>query len=579
MTPRLPSYIVVALATSAITARAAAAQTAAVPMVPPAASEARAAHVLNRLTFGPRPGDVERVVRMGIDRWIDEQLRPESIDDSAGAAALAGCPYWTTPIETALATPPIVSQTAPAMAGAEQRIMLVRSVRVVLTRGVSVTRRDTSSRRAIRNPGPVTNNQLVACRLARVEASDQQLLEVMTDFWQNHFSIYGATLPSRESLLEWDRFIIRPNALGRFRDLLGAVARSPAMLAYLDNAVSSADPDHRTLAEYANPSVFDTATLARQRAGKGLNENYGRELLELHTLGVAGGYTQTDVIEVARAFTGWTHSLIDFRNPRRVILAPNGKVAAFRFDSTAHDADAKVVLGTMLPAGRGLEDGEQVLDILAGHPSTARFIARKLAVRFVSETPPDALVDRAAATFLRTDGDIRAVLRTIVTSPEFFSRDVYGTKVKSPLELVLSMRRALAAPTDTAGEMIDLLIDLDQPPFGRLAPDGWPETGSPWLNFGSMLTRLELATRVANGKVRSIPVEAWPGWKTLVAQPFAAQVDGVIRTVLNGQASPATRAAMFGARPKADSETAEARQIALRELLALALGSPEFQGR
>jgi uncharacterized protein (DUF1800 family) len=596
MTPGLPSLIVVALAASTAVARATTAQTAPVP-VPSAESQARAAHVLNRLTFGPRPGDVERVAGMGIDRWIENQLNPESFADTGASSALAGCPFWTNPIETALTVQPEpprpAAPTAPATTttgaaaasgtapGAAANMLMHVQLRapIFLTRGVTVTRRDTS-RRVVRSSSTVSNNRLVACRLARVEASDQQLLEVMTNFWENHFSISGATLPSRESFLEWDRVVIRPNALGRFRDLLGAVARSPAMLAYLDNAVSGADPAHRTLAEYVDSNAARNPALLEQRARRGLNENYGRELLELHTLGVNGGYTQQDVIEVARAFTGWTHSLIDPRNTARLFGVRAGTFAAFRFDSTTHDADAKVVLGNALAAGRGLEDGEQVLDILARHPSTARFIARKLAVRFVSDTPPDALVERAAETFLRTDGDIRAVVRTIVTSPEFFSPDVRGVKIKSPLELVLSMRRALAAPIDTAGETIDLLIALDQPPLGRLAPDGWPETGAAWMYFGGWLARLELANSVADGKVPSIPVDGWPEWKTMVDQPFAAQVHGVVRTILHGEASPGTRGALLGARPTTGApDTAESRELSLRALVAMALASPEFQRR
>ena len=221
-----------------------------------------------------------------------------------------------------------------------------------------------------------------------------------------------------------------------------------------------------------------------------------------------------------------------------------------------------------------------MLDILARHPSTARFIARKLAVRFVSDSPPAALIDRAAETFKRTDGDIREVVRTIVTSPEFDSPAVYGAKVKSPLELVLSIRRVLGAPVDTAAEVIDFLVALGQPPFGRLTPDGWPETGSAWATAGAMRERVNLAVRIANGEFPSIPVTAWPEWPTLSTQPFDAQLDGVIRSILSGRVSAATRSAMASARPGLnDADTPDARQLRLRELIALALGSPEFQRR
>jgi uncharacterized protein (DUF1800 family) len=396
------------------------------------------------------------------------------------------------------------------------------------------------------------NAQLLAGRLTRAETSDQQLLEVMTDFWENHFSIYSERLPSRASVIEWDRAVIRPYALGRFRDLLGAVAHSPAMLAYLDNALSTV---------------------------RGLNENYGRELLELHTLGVDGGYSQRDVVDVARAFTGWSHTWMG-PNGRTFPPAPPAPAPAFVFYRGAHDTAAKVVLGHELPAMRGVEDGEQVLDILARHPSTARFVARKLATRFVSDAPSDSLVQRAAAAFTRSDGDIREVMRAIVTSPEFFSPASFRAKIKSPIELVLSMRRALDAPVDSAAELIDLLIGFDQVPFSHLAPDGWPETGAEWLNAGAMRSRFDLAVRVANDDLPSIRLESWPAWQSLSAATFDRQVDGVQRELLHGYLSPETRAALESVRSTARVPvSAEARQRTLRELVAIALASPEFQRR
>jgi hypothetical protein len=233
-----------------------------------------------------------------------------------------------------------------------------------------------------------------------------------------------------------------------------------------------------------------------------------------------------------------------------------------------------------LQAGRGIEDGEQVLDIIARHPSTARFIARKLAVRFVSDSPPESLVERAAQEFLRTDGDIRAVMRTIVTSPEFGTPEVYGAKIKTPLELVLSTRRALNAPIDTAAENVDLLIKLGQTPFGYLTPDGWPETGADWMNAGALMKRMNFATSVSKDELPSIPLAAWPQWSTLATRPFAQQVDGVINALLNGRATPALREALLASRPdESGVDSAEARTLALRRLIALALGSPEFQRR
>ena len=524
------------------------------PAVPPAMSSrdlelARAAHVLNRLAFGPRPGEARRVAAMGIDRWIDQQLRPETIVDEGATVALKGCDIWTAPVEKAVETlsgPTRMSGTAVSSTGQTVQMMNF----TVMGPFLDIVSRDSAYKASVFSLGYLDTAQLLACRLARVEGSDRQLLEVMTDFWENHFSIQGNRLPTRGSIIEWDRAVIQPHALGRFRTLLGAVAHSPSMLAFLDNAVNTAtDP----------------------------NENYGRELLELHTLGVDGGYTQADVMNVTRAFTGWTHDRVGLS--ARDAMFSLSRVR-FVFDSASHDLGAKVVLGHQLPADRGMEDGEDVLTLLARHPSTARFIARKLVVRFVSDAPPEKLVERAAATFLRTDGDIREVVRTIVTSPEFFSPAAYGAKFKSPHELVLSTRRALGAPIDTAAAGIDFLVALEQRPFSKLAPDGWPETAAPWMTIGAMLTRFDIAARIAYSDVPSIPITSWPAWKTLVNRPFEAQVEGVIRELFSNHVSDATRAAFLGLRPVAETpDTPMARERALRELLALALSSPEFQRR
>jgi uncharacterized protein (DUF1800 family) len=355
---------------------------------------------------------------------------------------------------------------------------------------------------------------LQAAKVARAVASERQLQEVMVDFWQNHFSVFAGKGRTRLYLTQYDRDVVRPRALGKFRDLLGAVARSPAMLFYLDNWQSAADSGHTTL-----------APPPRARRPRGLNENYARELLELHTLGVDGGYTQQDVIEVARALTGWS---IDQRE------------GAFVFRPAMHDADEKLVLGHRLPGGRGIEDGEQVLDIIARHPATARHIARKLTVRFVSDSPPPELVARAAETYRRTDGDIRAVVRTIVTSPEFFSRAAYRTKVKSPFELVTSALRALNAEIDTTPRTAQIVARLGQPIFGRQTPDGWPESGGEWMNAGAILNRINFGLAVAAGRVPGATLNRWPHSASLAGAGREAQVAGVVRAVLGGEASPET---------------------------------------
>jgi hypothetical protein len=261
---------------------------------------------------------------------------------------------------------------------------------------------------------------------------------------------------------------------------------------------------------------------------QGLNENYGRELLELHTLGVDGGYTQQDVINVARAFTGWT-------------INPPPQGGGFIFREQMHDADDKIVLGHNLRGGRGMEDAEDVLTIVSRHPATAKFIATKLARRFVSDNPPQALVDRAAATFLKTDGDIRETVRTIITSPEFFAQAAFRSKVKSPFEVVASAMRAMNAQPDSTPRTALSVAYLGQPIYGHQAPNGWPETGESWMNTGAILNRINFGMAVAAGRLPGVSISAVPLLDTLRSASRAKQVDAVVATVLSGIASPDTR--------------------------------------
>src|SRR5688572_17861412 len=434
---------------------------------------------------------------MGVDRWIASQLRPDRIDDAATDQFLAR--YETlgkTSAELYREFPP-----AAVLRNVARRDSLERQGQMTAMDTVALLQQARRSNQFVA--------ELTSSRVARAVMSERQLQEVMVDFWENHFSVFAGKGQTRWYLTSYDRDVIRPRALGNFRELLGAVAKSPAMLFYLDNVQSVADSGRETLrspqraanrrggarpaignrpragrpgirlgdrgANAASDSVrgartaATVAAAAAQRRGRGLNENYARELMELHTLGVDGGYTQRDVVEVARALTGW-----GIRPPRQLIMAsPDARVrraaerlpdtedaGTFVFRPDVHDAEAKVVLGHQLKAGRGIEDGEQVLDILARHPSTAKFIARKLAVRFVSDEPPQTLVDRAAATFTRTKGDIREVVRTIVTSPEFFSRTAFRAKVKSPFEVVVSTMRALGSAPDPTPRSAQLVARL-----------------------------------------------------------------------------------------------------------------------
>jgi uncharacterized protein (DUF1800 family) len=499
---------------------------------------------LNRLTFGAKPGDMLKVRAIGLDKWIDQQLHPEKINDDAMNSFISRY--------TALNQDQNDQLKQYAQQQQERRV--VKRDRADSTKGLTADdsvalmqlRQQQNSRRQV-----VT--QLQSSRVARAVGSERQLQEVMTDFWENHFNIFAAKgAPEPYYLVDFDQNVIRPNALGKFRDLLEAVSRSPAMLFYLDNARSMADSTEPTLASPQRARVR-MVPLRRGRFGgvfgggiipmpmprpqqqkgqrQGLNENYGRELLELHTLGVDGGYTQQDVINVARAFTGWT-------------IKPPAQGGGFIFRPQVHDAGEKVVLGHRLAAGRGEEDAEDVLDILAKSPATAHFISFKLARRFVSDSPSKALVDHAAQVYLKTDGDIREVLRAIITSPEFFSQQAFHSKVKSPFEVVVSAMRALNAAPDSTPRTAQVIGYLGEPIFGHQAPNGWPETGESWMNTGAILNRINFGMAAAAGRLPGANVRALPALDTLAAAPRDKQVDAVVATVLNGMVSPDTRAVL-----------------------------------
>jgi hypothetical protein len=325
------------------------------------------------------------------------------------------------------------------------------------------------------------------------------------------------------------------------------------MLFYLDNARSMADSTRPTLAGRNGGGIRfvpmrrgalgamraaqqmqrqQQQQQQQQRQRQGLNENYGRELLELHTLGVDGGYTQQDVINVARAFTGWT-------------IQPPAQGGGFIFRPLVHDAGDKVVLGHKLAAGRGEEDAEDVLDILARSPATAHFISFKLARRFVSDSPSKALVDHAAQLYLKTDGDIREVLRAIITSPEFFSQQAFHSKVKTPFDVVVSAMRSLNAAPDSTPRTAQMIAFLGQPIFGHQAPNGWPETGDAWMNTGAILNRINFGIAAAAGRLPGVDIRALPALDTLRSAPRDKQVDAVVATILNGMVSPDTRAVLL----------------------------------
>ena len=522
----------------AISAQASRPSTTARPEIRELPADQQILQALNRLTFGPRPGDALRVRATGLDKWIDQQLHPDKIDDSR--------------IEQFVAQYPTINQNQDDLL--KEYTEQQRERRLMKREAGDTSRVAAADATAVRQQMQMQNSrrqvvsQLQSSRVARAVGSERQLQEVMTDFWENHFNIYAAKgAPEPYYLLDFDENVIRPHALGKFRDLLEAVAKSPAMLFYLDNARSMADSTRPTLREAGGgrrEAVIRRRGLGqipiqrrpqpqqvqkKQRAG--LNENYGRELMELHTLGVDGGYTQQDVINVARAFTGWT-------------IKPPAQGGGFIFRPQLHDAGEKVVLGHKLPAGRGMEDADDVLDILAKSPATARFISYKLARRLVSDSPSTALVNHVAQVYLKTDGDIREVVRAIVTSPEFFSQQAFRSKVKSPFEVVVSALRAVNAAPDSAPRSAQVIAYLGQPIFGHQAPNGWPETGDAWMNTGAILNRINFGMAAAGGRLPGVDVRRLPALDSVRAASRDKQVDAVVAVILNGIVSPDTRAVL-----------------------------------
>jgi uncharacterized protein (DUF1800 family) len=505
-------------------------------------------HVLNRIGFGPRPGDLDRVRQTGLRQYIEQQLHPERLSDAAVTSRLNRMATLT------MSSREIAERfERPAL---QARRSLKQEAANAPNPDQTQTMREMKRANPDRQQANLPLSELSEQKVLRAIYGERQLEEVLTDFWFNHFNVDARKGPERYLLTAYERDAIRPHVLGHFRDLLEATAKSPAMLFYLDNWMS-ADPNgpHPDMARQRGgpaggprpgrgrflrtpgPRTRPNRPAQRPNMPKGLNENYGRELLELHTLGVDGGYTQKDVTEVARAFTGWS-----IANPR---LGGD-----FRFMPQLHDDGEKVVLGHHIKAGGGERDGEDVLDILASHPSTARFIATKLARRFVSDTPPPSLVDRAAATFVKTKGDLRAVMTLLLTSPEFLSPEVYRAKVKSPLEFLVSAIRATGADVDDARPLVRSLQQLGMPLYQCQPPTGYQDTAEAWVNTGALVNRMNEALALASGYLAGVVMTNTPA-------PDA---------VLYGNVSDATRATI------AKAPTAP-------QALALAVGSPEFQRR
>jgi uncharacterized protein (DUF1800 family) len=514
----------------------------------PLNSDAKILQLLNRITFGPRPGDVERVRQTGITTFLQQQLHPESLNDSTAEAKVASLPTLSMSSKVLAENfqemiaerraqqqekpdtfaPPGRSSSAAQGSPTVQALHPARKITQGEMQGASQDKAEMlGPRRAV--------VELAQEELLRAVYSNRQLQEEMVQFWMNHFNIFADKDAERWLITSFERDTIRPRALGKFEDLLVATAESPAMLFYLDNwlsgkpdgagkgrqpgggamhlprpwglfgsgtagslAQSQSQPANSPRTNAVRGSQPAVPVKAKPTANNhGLNENYARELMELHTLGVDGGYTQSDVIEVARCLTGWT-----INRPRQ-----GGE---FLFNPRMHDTGAKVVLGHKIRAGKGMEDGLAVLHILAHHPSTAHFIALKLCRRFVADDPPPSVVENASRAFRRSDGDLRVVLKTILSSPEFYSQAAYRAKVKSPLELAASSMRALGADTDAGYPLIQMIARMGQPMFEYQAPTGFPDRAATWINSGTLLTRMNFALAFASNRFSGTTVDWTP---------------------------------------------------------------------
>jgi uncharacterized protein (DUF1800 family) len=651
----------------------------------------QALHALQRLTFGPRPGDVERVAAMGVDQWIDQQLHPERIDDSALEARLAPFrtlhmstremvenfppgtairavmqgrqPMPSDPVKRAIYQAQIERiqaneerkeerkqeatnanpQPAPNAAAdqstlptaatnndvgattdrkpaddmeahrredklyadlkAEELLDKPPDVRMkeVLQMSPEEQRALSSSLKgpkgdeffegmnpkqketmlALEHPEQVVGDELVQAKLLRAIYSERQLEEVMTDFWFNHFNVFIGKGADRYLVTSYEQDVIRPHALGKFEDLLVATAKSPAMLFYLDNWLSVGPDSDIARGIPKNPYRLrprrfppnPNQAKAKAKRNSGLNENYGRELMELHTLGVNGGYTQRDVTEVARVLTGWT------------IDQPQ-KGGGFKYEERMHEPGTKIVLGHKIKQ-HGEKEGMEVLHILAHHPATAHFISTKLAMRFVSDDPPPALVDRMAQTFLKKNGDIREVLKTMFQSPEFWDESTYRAKVKTPLEFVVSAVRATGANVTDALPLARQLNQLGMPLYGMQPPTGYSMKEEAWVNSSALLGRMNFSLALMSGKIRGVRVDPLVGTAANAPPDSEKTLAMLESSLLAGQVSKQTHDAITkeletqaaAKAPGHKNEKPAPSGSNATTIAGLILGSPEFQRR
>ncbi|MFQ5888693.1 MAG: DUF1800 domain-containing protein [Gemmatimonadota bacterium] len=513
----------------------------------PPIDTAAAIHLLERATFGVRPADIGEILDRGIEGWLERQLHPERIPDEGLEERLRAFPAATLRAsELYEAYPP------PAVLRARfgNPDSLSREMRRELRRRI---------------PHRIVA-ELAGAKLQRAVYSERQLEEVLVDFWFNHFNVFFGKGADRWLVGDFEREAIRRHVLGRFADMLEATASHPAMLFYLDNWRSS-------LPDSLNPAVrLERAGRRPRSRQRGLNENYARELLELHTLGVDGGYTQADVIEVARAFTGWT-----IAHPRSR-MGRDGMGVEFRFRSEMHDPGDKVVLGRLVRGNRGMEEGREILRRLAEHPSTARHLATKLVERFVADDPPPGLVNEIASVYLTTGGDLREVTRALLTSERFFDPAYRGAKLRSPFELVAAALRITGSEVGPSRDVLDRLRSFGHLPYLSDVPTGYPEASEEWVSSGAMLQRMNFALALSAGELDGVRLgdgyltprpRGWSGGE----EEREAAVGALLAALLPGRDTERLAAVILD-----DLEASEAvgRAVA-RRALGLALGSPDFQ--
>jgi uncharacterized protein (DUF1800 family) len=545
-------------------------------------------HALDRLAYGPRPGDAERIQRMGLERWINEQLNFNSGDDPELDGKLSEFKTLRMSPEELLEKYPPPNQVA------KQQGMTPDDYREQLRQQIQEKRQEL--RQQGEDPAQIQfetmagpqriQAELDLATMDRAIYSNRQLYEVMSNFWANHFNVNVNKGADRWLVTDYVEHTIRPRAMGKFEDLLDATAKSPAMLFYLDNWLSADSVAAQQMqAELAQrrqrfqglfagmtppqPGEQVRAQIPPKKQERGLNENYGREVMELHTLGVNGGYTQADVIQMAECLTGWT-----IRAPR--------KDPQFLFDDRLHDQSAKKVMGKTFNYG-GMKDGIEALHMLATSPATAKHISFELAQHFVSDNPPQTLVNRMANTFMLSDGDIRAVLRTMIYSPEFWSKAAVHAKVKTPFEVAVSAARALDLQTTISPQLVQWVGRMGEPMYQCEPPTGYADTADVWVNAGALLNRLNFALTLATNHM--------PGTSADLAGVLGQDADTnaevalsrALDDFLGGEISPQTRATLE--KELSDPQILQARlddpvkHVNEGLIAGLVLGAPEFQRR